>query len=76
VTLDGTATQLTRSADDTLHYHPQPSPDGKWLAYGSRRGGVRNLYVMNVADKTERPITALKAGTAAMWPHWQPTAAK
>lgn len=76
VTLDGTATQLTKSPDDTLHYHPQPSPDGRWLVYGSKRGGVRNLYVMNLTDRSEQPITALKAGTAAMWPHWQPPAAK
>jgi TolB protein len=74
VTLDGTVTQLTKSPDDTLHYHPQPSPDGRWLVYGSRRGGVRNLYVMNLTDRRERRITDLKAGTAAMWPHWQPTA--
>lgn len=76
VTLDGTATRLTTSADGTLHYHPQPSPDGKCLVYGSRRNGVRNLYVMNLTDKTERRITDAKAGTAAMWPHWQPSAAK
>lgn len=74
VTLDGTATQLTKSPDSTLHYHPQPSPDGHWLVYGSLRGGGRNLYVMNLTDTSERPITALKAGTAAMWPHWEPTA--
>jgi Tol biopolymer transport system component len=76
VTLDGTATRLTRSPDGTHHYHPQPSPDGKWLAYGSKRDGVRNLYVMNLADQSERRITAAKAGTAAMWPHWQPPTAK
>jgi Tol biopolymer transport system component len=76
VTLDGIATQLTETPDDTLHYHSQPSPDGNWLVYGSRRGGVRNLYVMNLTDRSERRITDVKAGTAAMWPHWQPLAAK
>ena len=69
-----TATQLTKSPDDTLHYHPQPSHDGNWLVYGSKRGGVRNLYLMNLTDRSERRITDLKAGTAAMWPHWQPAA--
>lgn len=72
VTLAGSATRLTTSPNDTLHYHPQPSPDGRWLVYGSRRDGVRNLYVMNLADQTVRRITDAKAGTAAMWPHWQP----
>jgi Tol biopolymer transport system component len=57
---------------EPLHYHPQPSPEGKWLVYGSKRDGVRNLFVMNLADRTERTITTNKPGTGAMWPHWQP----
>ncbi|VTR93638.1 translocation protein : Protein TolB OS=Hyalangium minutum GN=tolB PE=3 SV=1: PD40: PD40 [Gemmata massiliana] len=74
-TPDGRSTQLTKSADGSLHYHPQPSPDGKWIAYGSMRDGVRNIYVMNLSDRTEKRITDLKAGTGAMWPHWQPIGA-
>ena len=42
VALDGRSERLTRTPDGTLHYHPQPSPDGRWLAYGSKRDGVRN----------------------------------
>lgn len=76
VTLDGSVTPLTESPADTLHYHPQPSPDGNWLVYDSKRGGVRNLYVMNLTDRTVRRLTDQKAGSAAMWPHWQPPAAK
>ena len=72
VTLDGKATRLTKSPPGTLHYHPQPSPDGKWLAYGSKRGGVRQLFVMRLADGTERQVTRLGAGHGAMWPHWRP----
>ncbi len=71
-TLDGTISRLTKSEDGSLHYHPQPSPDGRWLLYGSMRGGVRNIYVMNLKDRTERRITDLKSGSGAMWPHWQP----
>ena len=41
VTLDGKAERLTESPAGTLHYHPQPSPDGTALAYGSKRDGVR-----------------------------------
>jgi Tol biopolymer transport system component len=72
VSLDGKSEQLTKSPDGTLHYHPQASPDGKWLVYGSKRGGVRQLFVMRLADRAERRITDCKAGQGAMWPHWRP----
>ncbi|HEV3237431.1 MAG TPA: hypothetical protein VGZ25_10610 [Gemmataceae bacterium] len=72
-TLDGKATQLTKTAAGSLHYHPQPSPDGKRLVYGSKRDGVRNIYVMNLGDRSEKQITDLEAGHGAMWPQWQPT---
>ena len=70
--LDGKATRLTDTPAGSLHYHPQPSRDGRWLVYGSRRGGVRDLYVMSLSDRTERRITSSAPGRAAMWPHWQP----
>ncbi len=70
--LDGKVERLTHTPDGSLHYHPEPSPDSQWLVYGSKRDGVRNLYVMRLADKKEHRITDLKAGQAAMWPHWQP----
>jgi Tol biopolymer transport system component len=69
--IDGTIEQLTRSATGSLHYHPQLSPDGQWLAYGSKRDGVRQLYVMRLADRSERRITDLKRGHAALWAHWR-----
>jgi Tol biopolymer transport system component len=72
VTLQGKLTQLTRSPAGTLHYHPRPSPDGHYLAYGSRREGVRQLFVLRLTDRMERLLTPLKAGHAALWPHWQP----
>jgi Tol biopolymer transport system component len=75
VTLDGKSEQLTDTATGSMHYHPQPSPDGKWLVYGSKRDGVRQLYVMRLSDKKEHRITNLKKGHAAMWPYWQPRAA-
>jgi uncharacterized protein (TIGR03067 family) len=58
----------------SMHYHPQPSPDGQWLLYGSKRDGVRQLYLMRLEDKKERRLTDLAKGRAAMWPHWQPAA--
>jgi len=72
VAIDGASEQLTRSPNGTLHYHPEPSPDGQWLVYGSKRGGVRQLFVRRLADGAERQLTDLKPGHAAMWPHWQP----
>jgi TolB protein len=74
VTLDGEATQLTRTPAGSLHYHPMPSPDGKQLLYGSKRNGMRNLFIMNFGDYAERQLTDMTPGRAAMWPHWQPVA--
>jgi Tol biopolymer transport system component len=75
-TLDGKSEQLTNGPAGSRHYHPQPSPDGSWLAYGSKRAGVRQLYVMRLEDKKEHLITDLKEGRAAMWPYWQPAGKK
>ena len=74
VSLDGRSERLTRTPAGSLHYHPTPSPDGRYLAFGSLRGGVRQLYVMRLSDGSERRITDLAHGHAAMWPHWQPMA--
>ncbi len=73
-TLDGRSEQLTHAKEGWLHYHPQPSPDGRWLTFGSTRDGPRQLYVMQLADRSVRRITDLKRGHAAMWAHWQPQA--
>lgn len=71
--LAGVHEQLTHTAAGSRHYHPQPSSDGHWLVYGSLRDGVRQLYVMSLADHAESRITDLEAGRAAMWPHWRPS---
>jgi Tol biopolymer transport system component len=71
-TLDGVSEQLTHSPARTLHYHPQPSPDGERLVYGSKRDGVRQLFVMRLSDRKETAITRYERGEAGMWPHWQP----
>lgn len=76
VDLSGVISQLTRSSEGALHYHPQPSPDGNWLVYGSKRGGVRQLYVRHLARQEEKCLTSLTLGRAAMWPHWQPSVAQ
>jgi Tol biopolymer transport system component len=75
VTLDGKSEQLSDGPAGAMHYHPAPSRDGKWLAYGSKRDGIRQLYVMRLSDRKEWRITDLAKGRAAMWPGWQPRAA-
>ena len=72
VTLDGRAEQLTHSAEGTLHYHATPSPDGQWIVYGSKRSGVRNLFVMCLSDRKEHALTDVSVGHAAMHAFWQP----
>jgi Tol biopolymer transport system component len=72
VTLDGKSEQLTETPAGSMHYHPNPSRDGKWLLYGSKRDGVRQLYIMRLGERKEHRITDLKKGHAAMWPGWQP----
>ncbi len=77
VTLAGRSAQLTSSSDvapPTLHHHPQPSPDGKFIVLGTKRDGVRQIMVLMLADGSTKQITQLKPGHAAMWPHWQPVA--
>jgi len=76
VTLDGKSEQLSHTPEGAVHYHPRPSPDGQWLLYGSKRDGVRQLYLMRLEDKTERRLTDLAKGHAAMWPIWQPVVKK
>ena len=71
--LTGETKQITKTPDGTIHYHPTPSADGQQLLFGSKRGGVRQLLVMNLADRSERLISDLNSGHGAMWPHWQPT---
>jgi Tol biopolymer transport system component len=75
VTLDGESERLTETPPGSMHYHPQPSPDGGWLVYGSKRDGVRQLYVVRLRDRKERRVTDLKKGHAAMWASWQPRSA-
>ena len=74
VTLGGPSEPLTKSVEGTLHYHPKPSPDGKWIVYGSKRNGVRNLFLMRLSDRDEQRLTDLPVGHAAMHAYWQPTA--
>jgi TolB protein len=74
VGLDGTSDRLTDTPAGSMHYHPNPSPDGQWLLYGSNCAGGRQLYVMRLSDRKEWRITDLTKGRAGLWAGWQPRA--
>ncbi len=70
---DGTTPeQITHSGAGVECYHPEPSPDGKYLVFGCKLNGVRQLCVLDLANLKTQQVTHLTAGHAAMWPHWKP----
>ncbi len=72
VSLDGNPEQLTTTPPNSFNYHPQFSPDGKRVVFGSNRTGSRQLFVMQSDGGECSQITRLEKGWGAMWPHWQP----
>ncbi|MEZ6137588.1 MAG: hypothetical protein R3C53_22095 [Pirellulaceae bacterium] len=72
VTIEGSVEQLTQSTPGVRHYHPQTSPDGKWILFGSDRSGVMQLYVALADGAEAEAITSVPAGSCAMHGHWQP----
>lgn len=72
-TLDGVTRQLTQSTTPgTLNYLPTPSPDGKWILFGSNSSGTRQLYVMPAEGGPAHAITNVPAGYGAMFGVWSP----
>ena len=55
--------------DGARNYHPQPSPDGRLIAFDSDRDGVRGVYVAN-ADGTQARRISPEGYAAA--PTWSP----
>ncbi len=64
--------RLTHSAPATRHYHPSPSPNGKWILFGSDRSGIMQLYVADADGSNAQAITSVEPGHAAMHGHWSP----
>jgi Tol biopolymer transport system component len=64
--------RLTYSTTKTRHYHPSPSPNGRWILFGSDRSGVMQLYVADADGKNARPVTDVAPGHAAMHGFWRP----
>jgi len=72
VDLTGSVRQLTHSSPATRHYHPNVSPDGQWILFGSDRSGTMQLYVAGSDGADAQPITNVAEGYCAMHGHWQP----
>src|SRR5687767_12406642 len=51
-------------------YNPAWSPDGRTIAFSALRGGVLDLYVFNLEDRTLRQLT--KDPYADLDPEWAP----
>lgn len=52
----GRAQCLTESSGVALNFHPRFSPDGKYIAFISDRGGQNNLWVMNADGSSPRAV--------------------
>src|ERR1044071_5751120 len=64
----GPPRQLTASPKHDRH--PRWSPDGKWIAFESNRGGAFQLYLIPADGGEARQLTTLS--TEATQPIWSP----
>jgi TolB protein len=57
---------------DNFDKFPTWSPDGKQIAYISYRGGIPNLFVMDIYGKNEKQLTNATGKNTVLWPSWSP----
>lgn len=67
-TSGGSPRQLTQSPKNDRH--PTWSPDGKWIAFESNRGGEYQIYVLPADGGEAAPITSVATGATS--PVWSP----
>jgi dipeptidyl aminopeptidase/acylaminoacyl peptidase len=60
--------QLTYAEKSSTN--PQWSPDGKWLAFTSSRGGKNNIYMLRANGGEAEPLTEVKSGVSNF--QWSP----
>src|SRR5262245_24483035 len=65
----GDAKRITSGA--AYDVQPRFSPDGKWIAFATDRGGMENLWICDREGKNARPISADKQ-SAVNSPAWSP----
>ncbi|HJQ97897.1 MAG TPA: hypothetical protein VJ826_06240, partial [Candidatus Polarisedimenticolaceae bacterium] len=65
----GTATRIT--SGPSYDVQPRFSPDGKWIAFASDRGGIENLWICDVEGKHARQVSTEKDSTVN-GPAWSP----
>lgn len=65
----GTATRITSGAGYDVQ--PRFSPDGKWIAFASDRGGLENLWICDLEGKNARQVSTEKDATVS-GPAWSP----
>src|SRR5512144_3029993 len=72
---DAGATTFTQvTSDTTRETDPAPSPDGKWIAFTSDRGGhgATQIYVMPAEGGAPRQLTHEPDSVRAGTPSWAP----
>jgi Tol biopolymer transport system component/imidazolonepropionase-like amidohydrolase len=65
----GTAQRITSGT--AYDVQPRFSPDGKWIAFASDRGGLENLWICDLEGKNARQISTEKKATVNS-PAWAP----
>jgi hypothetical protein len=71
--VDGTGSQqLTDAPKGTNNDDPAWSPDGKWILFGTNRGGKNELWVMDADGKNPARVSDLDAAPFPGKASWQP----
>ncbi len=57
INADGSNRQTLVHTEKSSNIRPHWSPDGKYIAFSSNRGGVMDIYILEVATKTTYQVT-------------------
>jgi Tol biopolymer transport system component len=69
---DGSGRKTLLSSGRWLNSHPQFSPNGEQIAFGSDRGGLQGAIWVMGADGSS-PVRITKPRLRAFWPDWSPS---